>query len=146
LNCFETDNSFFDEFEVGRKTEKKKEKLTGEREKKEDEKESGISLEEVVNGGIENGYERNEGGENDLSGEDAVDLADEPPPELVLAEAQPWVERFARFDVELLCLRTCVHLLSLEHLFLFQWNQTKPNTTSSYSYYYAFSLFSFFII
>lgn len=70
---------------------KKQEKLTDEGEKNEDEEESGIALEEIVDGGIENGDERDEGGEDDLSGEDPVDLADEPPSELVLAEAQPWI-------------------------------------------------------
>lgn len=121
-----------------------KKKLTDEGEKNEDEEESGISLEEVVNGGIKNGYERNECGEDDLSGEDAVDLADETPSELVLAEAQPWVERFARFDVEFLCLRTCVHLLRLEHLFLFRWDQTKQ--LCLFLLFLCFFLFSFFII
>jgi len=61
----------------------------------EDEEEGGIALEEVIDWSIENGGDGDEGGEDDLRGEDAVDLADETPSELVLADAQPWVEGFS---------------------------------------------------
>lgn len=71
------------------------ERRTDERKEEEDEEEGGIALEEVIDWSIENGGDRDEGGEDDLGGEDAVDLADETPSELVLADAQPWVEGFS---------------------------------------------------
>lgn len=73
--------------------EERNQKYEGKEE--EEEKEGGISLEEMVDGRIENGDERDERGEEDLSGEDAVDLADEAPSELILAGAEAWVEGFA---------------------------------------------------
>lgn len=60
---------------------------------------TGTALEEVVDGGVENNNCRDEGGEKDLGGEDAVDLADEAPSKEILSMAEPWIEGITTSDL-----------------------------------------------
>ena len=60
-------------------------------EHKEQEK-AGIAPEKKVEGRVEDGEGRDEGGEEDLGGQDAIDLANETPTELVLSIAETRVE------------------------------------------------------
>lgn len=104
------------------------ERLTDEREKNEEEEEGGISFKKIIDRSIENGDKRNKCGENDLCREDAIDLADETPSKLILAEAETWVKGFTRFEVEFLGLGTCVSLrLRPHHLFLFAIHNSDSN-------------------
>ena len=65
---------------------------TDEREEDDEEEEGRTAPEESVDGSIEDGDGGNDGSEDDLRREDSIDLADEAPTELVLANAETWVK------------------------------------------------------
>lgn len=67
--------------------------LTDEGEDGEDNREAGAGGEGGVDGRVENSGGRDGGGEQDLGGEDTVDLADEAPSELGLAAGKARVQR-----------------------------------------------------
>lgn len=61
-------------------------------EEHEEEQESGIAPEEIVDGRVEDGDGGDDGGEDELSGKDSVDLANKAPSELILMVAQTRVQ------------------------------------------------------
>ena len=65
---------------------------TDEGEEHEEEQQPRIASEEIVDRGVENGDEGDEGGKDELGGKDTVDLAYEAPSELVLAVAKTRVQ------------------------------------------------------
>lgn len=69
-------------------------------EKSEDEGEAGARDEGGAEGGVEDGGSGDGGGEQHLGCEDAVDLADEAPAELVLAAGEARVEGRAGLEVD----------------------------------------------
>lgn len=77
---------------IKKKKERRGEWLTDEWQEDEEEEKAGISPEKSVEGGVEDGEWRDEGGEDDLGGQDAIDLANETPTELVLAIADTRVK------------------------------------------------------
>ena len=83
--------------------------LTDEGTDEEEEHEAGVSPEELVNGGVEDGYGGDDGGEDELGGEDAVDLAYEAPSQLIFAIAE------TRVQGPLLYVTLGAHALESEH-------------------------------
>lgn len=75
-----------------------------------------MAAEEIVHRGAEKNDGRYDGGEDDLPGEDAVDLADEPPSELVLTRAQTRIQGLPSLQVHLIL---GAHSLEPVHLRIF---------------------------
>ena len=61
-------------------------------EEDEEEEKAGIGPQELVDRGVEDGDGRDEGGNEDLSGKNAVDFSDEGPSQKILSVAKPRVQ------------------------------------------------------
>ena len=66
--------------------------ITEEGQYRDSQDETGRGFECFIDGGVENGEGRDEGGKQDLGGENSIDLAEETPPESILSMAETWIQ------------------------------------------------------
>ena len=83
------------------KEEKARISRTDEWKEDEEQEKARISSEEIVDGRVKDENGRNYGGYDDLSGEDAIDLADETPSELILPGAETRMQNLPGLEIVL---------------------------------------------
>lgn len=93
--------------------------------------ETGRRSEGLIDGCVEDGEGGDEGREKDLSGEDAVDLADESPPESILSVAEAWIEEGIPPLFQVQAPTFAAHPCEFVHLLLLFFSSSSPPSSSS---------------